>query len=308
MIASHGLSGSPRRRDPAAAALSAVPLRAFGDTAWVTLALESCRRHLTPAIHSGKSHRIANAVLAVAHAPTPEQVDDVVGAACDTMLAEAYAARDSRLVSNVANARPVIETVMAELRERRQRDALAPALLRETVDAYLRLIALLDKRAAQRLEAVGDLAARIGYTMHQSSSVLLDIELAGRLHGVGMLSPAALPSALAAGEHAVIGETFLQSVPALAHLAPIVRSYQERFDGLGFPDGLSGDEIPFASRVIGVAAAFVDLITGSPEHEAVLPATACRKLQAAGGTRFDPRVVAATLQLLRFRQRTNRSA
>jgi len=307
MIASQSAPRPAPRRD-SAAALRAIPLRAFGDTAWVTLALESCRRHLAPAIQSGKSHRIANAVLAVAHAPTAEQVDDVVGAACDTMLAEAYAARNSRLVSNVANARPVIETVMAELRERRQRDALAPALLRETVDAYVRLIALLDKPAAQRLEAVGNLAVRIGYTMLQSSSILLEIELAGRLHGIGMLAPKATPPAKDLREHAVIGEAFLRSVPALAHLAPIVRSYQERFDGLGSPDGLSDDEIPYASRVIGVAAAFVDLITGSPEHEAVSPTTACRMLAAAGGTRFDPRVVTATLQLLRFRQRTNRSA
>jgi response regulator RpfG family c-di-GMP phosphodiesterase len=172
----------------------------------------------------------------------------------------------------------------------------------------VRLISLLDKPAAQRLEAVGNLAARIGFAMHQSSSILLDIELAGRLHGVGMLASAAAPLAADVREHAVIGETFLRSEPALAHLAPIVRSYQERFDGSGFPDGLSGDEIPYASRVIGVATAFVDLITDSPEHEAVLPNTACRKLAAAGGTWFDPRIVSATLQLLRFRQRTNRSA
>ena len=308
MIASQGWSRPRRRRTAAGAAAAAVPLRAFGDTAWVTLALESCRQHLGPAIQSGQPHRIANAVLAVAHAPTVEQVDDVVGAACDTMLAEAYAARDSRLVSNVANARPIVETVLDELRERRQRDALAPAILRETVDGYLHLIGLLDKRAAQRLEAVGNLAVRIGYAMHQSSSVLLDIELAGRLHGIGMLAPETARSSEDAVRHSVVGETFLKGVPALAHLARLVRSYEERFDGLGFPDGLSGDEIPIASRIIAVAATFVDLITDSAAHEAVLPATACRKLAAAGGTRFDPRVVSATLQLLRFRQRTNRSA
>lgn len=305
MIASHGMTEPAHRRKRAGGALGAVPLRAFGDTSWVGLALESCTQYLAPAIRSGNSHRIASAVLAVAHAPTPEQVDDVVGAACDTMLADAYAARDSHLVSQVANARPVIEDVLAEVRARRQRDALAPALLRETVDAFLRLIALQDKQIAQRLDAVGNFAARIGHAMRQSSSVLLDIELAGSLHGVGLL---AQKGPAECNQPAVTGEAFLRTVPALAHLAPIVRSYQERFDGLGFPDGLCGDEIPFASRVIGVAAEFVELITGSPAQEAVLPATACRKLAAAGGTRFDPRIVSATLQLLKFRQRTNRSA
>jgi len=305
MIASNGLGGRARVHDAASSTLSRVPQRSFGDTSWVSLALQGCTQLLTPAIRSGKSHRIAAAVRAIAHAPTPEQVDDVVGAACDALLAEAYAVHDVHSIANVANALAVIEPVLAELHERVQRDALAPALLRESVDAYVRIVALVDQRLAQSLDAVGTLAARIGYTMHQSSSTLLELELAGRLHGIGMLAA----HGTEAGQQYPLGsEKFLHSVPALAHLAPIVRSHRERFDGRGFPDGLSGEEIPFASRVIGVAAAFIEFTTESPERERVSPSMACRKLAAGGGTQFDPRIVAATLSLLRFRQRTNRSA
>src|SRR5271155_650413 len=116
MIASDGFAGLERRRDAARSTLRNVPQRTFGDTGWVTLALHNCVEYLTPAIRSGKPHNIASAVRAIAHAPTPEQVDDVVGAACDTILAQAYAVRDTRSIANVETARPIFAAVVAELR------------------------------------------------------------------------------------------------------------------------------------------------------------------------------------------------
>jgi response regulator RpfG family c-di-GMP phosphodiesterase len=301
MIASEGFTGRLRRR-AVDVTLAHLPQRSFGDTAWVTLALQNCAQYLTPAIQSGNSHRIASAVRAIAHAPSAEQIDDVVGAACDTLLSEAYAARDARQISQIANTRAIASDVITELRERQERDGYAPALVRETVDTYVRIVGLLDVRIAQRLDAVGHLAVRIASTMHLPASTVSEIELAGRLHDIG---------ALATGDkerRPLAGEAFLKSVPSLAFLAPIVRSYTERFDGSGYPDGLAAEEIPLASRVIAVAVAFVDMVTESGSREAVLPATACRKLAVAAGTQFDPSVVSATHQLLRFRQRTNRSA
>jgi response regulator RpfG family c-di-GMP phosphodiesterase len=309
MIASDRLVRRTRQVEASGPTLARVPQRSFGDTNWIALALQNCVQHLTPAIRSGMPSRIANAVRAIAHAPTPEQIDDVVSAACDTLLSEAYTVRDSRLISNVAKARAVIETVVGEARERNQREALDPGNLRETVDTYVRIVALSDRRAAQRFDAVGHLAGRIGSAMHLSPPMLLEVELAGRLHDIGTLAiPESAYSPQTFEEHVTVGEAFLNGVPSLAFLAPIVRSHHERFDGEGYPDGLAGEEIPIASRIISVAAAFVDLITESPAREAVLPNTACRKLAAAAGTQFDPRVVTATLQLLQFRQRTNRSA
>jgi HD-GYP domain-containing protein (c-di-GMP phosphodiesterase class II) len=239
------------------------------------LALKSCIEHLVPAIGSGDAHRVANTVRAIAHAPTLEQVDDVITAACDAVLSDAYAARDPRSISLVADARTVIGLVIAELRERSEREAVAPYLLRETVDGYVRLVALVNKRIAERLDAVGNLAVRIGSVMQLSAPDLLDIELAGRLHDIGMLSVAGAASVEdVITDHVVAAENFVKSVPSLAHLA----------------------------------AAFVDLVTGSTAHKAALPNRACQKIAVAAATRFDPDVVAATLHLLRFRHRTNRSA
>jgi hypothetical protein len=110
MIASNEFVSFARRRT-SDRVLARIPQRAFGDTAWVALAIKSCAEHLAPAIASGKPHDIANAVRAIAHAPTLEQLDDVIGAACDAAISEAYAVRDTRMISNVASARSVLGSV-----------------------------------------------------------------------------------------------------------------------------------------------------------------------------------------------------
>jgi HD-GYP domain-containing protein (c-di-GMP phosphodiesterase class II) len=308
MIASNEFASYVLRRKTDKA-LARVPQRAFGDTAWVAVALQSSTQYLAPAIASGNPHRIANAARAIAHAPTAEQINDVIGAACEAVLADAYASGDADLISNVAGARSVIGTVISEIRERSERERIAPALLRETVNGYIQIVALLNERLAERLDAVGLLAARIGSAMHLPASTVLDIEFAGRLHDIGALSfPGTTSRAEATESHSIAGETFLRNIPSLAHLALIVRSQAERFDGLGKPDGLRGAEIPLASRIVSVAAAFVGSVTDSPLRAAARPDDACHELLLAAGTRFDPDVVAATLHLLRVRQRTNRSA
>ena len=290
-------------------ALARVPQRACGDTAWVAIALQSSTQYLAPAIASGNPHRIANAARAIAHPPTAEQVNDVIGAACEAVLSDAYANGDADLIANVAGARSVIGTVISEIRERSDRERIAPAVLRETVNGYIQIVALLNEPLAERLDAVGRLAARIGSAMHLPASTVLDIEFAGRLHDIGALSlPGTTGSADASEPQSIAGETFLRNIPSLAHLALIVRSQAERFDGLGKPDGLRGAEIPLASRIISVAAAFINLMTESPMQPAALPYDACHELSLAAGTRFDPDVVTATLHLLRVRQLTNRSA
>jgi response regulator RpfG family c-di-GMP phosphodiesterase len=284
-------------------ALARVPQRAFGENEWVSLALESCARHLEPAIASGQPYRIANAIRAVVHVPTAEQRDAVINAVCDGLLTAAYTSRNARMVTEIAQARSVIVRVLTELDERTERSAIEPTLLRETVDGFVRMTALVDRRLAERLDATGRFAARIGAAMHLPPAAVLNIEFAGRMHDIGAIGGVSELKPVGP-----LSEAFLLDVPQLAHLAPIVRSHRERFDGSGFPDGLRGNEIPLESRVISVAATFVERITAAPEHEALLPQDVCHDLALHAGTHYDPDVVAATLQLLHFRQRTNRSA
>jgi HD-GYP domain-containing protein (c-di-GMP phosphodiesterase class II) len=143
-------------------------------------------------------------------------------------------------------------------------------------------------------------AGRLARAMKLPAATTLEVELAGRLHDLGMIEIAHQDRFK---QHPLAGEAFLREIPSLSHLAPIVRSHHERYDGQGYPDGLHDDEIPPASRIVSVAAAFVDLVTATPQLEALLPNDACRELAVRAGTEFDPDVVTATLHLLRFRQR-----
>jgi response regulator RpfG family c-di-GMP phosphodiesterase len=298
-------------------ALARVPQRAFGETEWVAMALQGCAQHLEPAIISGQPYRIANAIRAIVHVPTTEQRHAVITATCDTLLTNAYTSRNARLVNAVAEARGIIEGVLSDLDEIAERTELEPAVLRETVEGFVRMAAMVDTRLADRLDATGRLAARIGNALHLSRQVVTDIEFAGCLHDIGMIGVSRGTRAKddlhgrrerGMKSHTIAGENFLQDVPALAHLAPIVRSHHERFDGSGFPDGLRGDEIPLESRVISVAAAFVERVSAVAEQDVLSPQDVCEELAMRAGTHFGPDVVAATLQLLHFRQRTNRSA
>ncbi len=94
-------------------------------------------------------------------------------------------------------------------------------------------------------------------------------------------------------EHPVVGERILAAAPALAPVARIVRSTHERWDGLGYPDSLSGTAIPLAARVVAVSDAF-DAMTRERPHQAHSSiADAITELSSAAGSQFDPAVVAA---------------
>ncbi len=64
--------------------------------------------------------------------------------------------------------------------------------------------------------------------------------------------------------HAIAGEALVSVVPGLSDAAQVVRSHHERFDGSGYPDGLAGDEIPIAARIVGAADAFVAMTESRP--------------------------------------------
>ena len=64
--------------------------------------------------------------------------------------------------------------------------------------------------------------------------------------------------------HTLIGERIIAAAPRSAASRELVRSSHERVDGVGYPDGLAGDEIPLGSRIIAVCDAFDAMITDRP--------------------------------------------
>ena len=103
--------------------------------------------------------------------------------------------------------------------------------------------------------------------------------------------------------HAIAGEALVSVVPGLSGAAQVVRSHHERFDGVGYPDGLAGDEIPLAARIVAAADAFVAMTESRPYEGPRGHGEAIAELQRSSGSQFDPRVVDALVAVLEHERR-----
>jgi putative nucleotidyltransferase with HDIG domain len=168
------------------------------------------------------------------------------------------------------------------------------------------LVATLDARdryTAGHSAAVAvyarDIAARMGLSEDEQRLV----HLCGLVHDIGKVG---LPSGLLEKEgaltlderrqmelHSEIGERILAKVEDYAAIARIVRHHHERFDGLGYPDGLRADEIPLLSRIIAVADAYDAMTSDRPYRDAMPSRVARLRLAQAVESQFDTSVVAA---------------
>ncbi len=98
--------------------------------------------------------------------------------------------------------------------------------------------------------------------------------------------------------HVRVGHDLLASVPALQPIAGVVLHHHERWDGTGYPDGMRGEEIPLAARIVAVVDAYCAMITLRSYKEAYEVAHARQELERCAGTQFDPRVVELFLAAL----------
>jgi putative nucleotidyltransferase with HDIG domain len=98
--------------------------------------------------------------------------------------------------------------------------------------------------------------------------------------------------------HVRVGHDLIRNVPALQRVAEGVLHHHEWYDGSGYPDGLQGEQIPIASRIVGVVDAYCAMITRRSYKEAYLDEHAREQLRRCAGTQFDPRVVEAFLAVL----------
>jgi putative nucleotidyltransferase with HDIG domain len=168
------------------------------------------------------------------------------------------------------------------------------------------LVATLDARdryTAGHSAAVAiyaeDIAVRMGLTEEEQRLVYL----CGLVHDIGKIGlPAGLlekPGALTLEErremqrHSEIGERILANVATYSEIAAVVRHHHERVDGGGYPDGLSGNDIPLLSRIIAVADAYNAMTSDRPYRDAMPSQVARLRLAQAVETQFDTSVVAA---------------
>jgi len=155
---------------------------------------------------------------------------------------------------------------------------------------------------------IAELAWQTGRALGLGDEQLRALYLAALFHDLGTVGvPAVLlshPGELreeeraVLREHALIGERMLRSLPLLEEAAPIVRHEHERFDGTGYPDRLSGEQIPLAARILLACDAFVSMTSSRPWRPPRSSAAAHAELRRVAGSQLDPRVVDAVLGVL----------
>lgn len=205
----------------------------------------------------------------------------------------------------------VVTQDLAEANERLRQASLSFATaLVATLDAR-------DQYTAGHSAAVAiyarDIAKRMGMSEEQQEL----IHLCGLVHDIGKIGlPAGLlekPGPLTLEErrqmeqHSEIGERILRNVDDYSEIADIVRSHHERIDGMGYPDGLHGDDIPVLARIIGVADAYDAMTSNRPYREALPSRVARLRLAQAVETQFDTTVVAAFEAILAAADESYRS-
>jgi HD-GYP domain-containing protein (c-di-GMP phosphodiesterase class II) len=211
---------------------------------------------------------------------------------------------------------PLLATrIMKELSSRlRETSALLVAhlqqrnrqLYRAHLDSITMVVQALERRDTQtqgRTRRVTEIAKAIGKQLGLAEEDMLVLELSTLLHDLGMLAipdevrgkrgPLAESELGTIREHPMRGKEMIEGIPFFEKAISEVIHHHEKFNGTGYPEGLSGTGIPQAARIIAVADAFEAMTRDRPYKERLLPEKAIDEIQKAAGVQFDPAVTTA---------------
>jgi two-component system cell cycle response regulator len=244
-----------------------------------------------------------------AAAPTDELVRASIAALCERGPGFSIGAAHGVVEIPLGGSDPAAVMQLADQRLYRRKDQTREAsAVQQLRDVLLQAFQERYPDLQEHQRGVGVLALAVGRSLGMEGEELDVLARAAELHDVGKIAiPDAIlskPGPLDAEEwrfmrrHTILGERILMAAAALRPVARLVRCSHERFDGNGYPDGLSGEQIPLGARVIFVCDAFDAMTSERSYSGAITPAAALAELRACAGTQFDPDVVAAFARTL----------
>ncbi len=178
-----------------------------------------------------------------------------------------------------------------------------------SIKVFSTLIEMRGGNLAGHSRRVGDLARRIALKLQLDSKQVQEIFVAGLLHEIGKVgfadellsTPVALmkaPQLDAYRRHTVQAEQLLLPLQDLRGASEIISAQFERYDGTGFPEQLSADTIPLGARILTLASDYDNFQIGTLTLSRLNPEEAKIIIAHGSGKRYDPRVVAAFMELL----------
>lgn len=178
----------------------------------------------------------------------------------------------------------------------------------DTIEALRLAVDAKDVYTRGHSDRVAYFAVQMGKRLGMNEEEMETLRIGGVFHDIGKIGTAddilLKTDKLSASDfeeikrHPMKGALILSAVSMFSEVVPIVRHHHERQDGMGYPDGLRGDSIPLAARVIAVADAF-DAMTSDRQYRARLSLEeAVEQLTAGAGTQFDAEIVKLFLSLL----------
>ena len=181
-----------------------------------------------------------------------------------------------------------------------------------TITSLARAVEAKDPYTSGHTERVAEVALLLARELDFDESQLAAIKVGAIIHDIGKVGTPdqilSKPGALTEEEireirkHPEVASQIVAELELPKAVKQMVRSHRERFDGGGYPDGLIGEQIPLAARILSVAEALDAMTSDRPYRDAMSLDVACAEIEDNAGTQFCPRVVAAlTSSLARSR-------
>jgi putative nucleotidyltransferase with HDIG domain len=207
----------------------------------------------------------------------------------------------------------VLARMVADQLHREELEAQTRRLAVESA-GHQALLAALEARdgySGEHSKFVVELSTEVAQQMDLPEEEVARVRQVALLHDVGKIAvsdsvlrkrePLDEEERRAMQRHVEVGARMVASLEDLAHLAPAIRATHEHWDGTGYPDGLSGEEIPLATRIVHACDAWHAMTSYRPYREALSTEGAIEGLKKGAGGQFDPNVVFALLEVLKTR-------
>jgi len=180
---------------------------------------------------------------------------------------------------------------------------------KDVIDTLIGIARAAEARNYQKKDhcsRVALVARGIGLKLGMDEEVLARLQIMAKLENIGTVGIRddilSKSEALSNEEfehihsHTTLGAVLLRPLKMLEDVADVILTHHERWDGSGYPNGISGEDIPLASRIIGVADTYCALISARPYRDSLPEPVAADIIKEESGARFSPEVVDGFMQ------------